>query len=237
MLQLWSHRKFQNFFILHVSVILGMFFVPLDRWYFYDILIFSLLTWPMLSLILHSYFNHNYVTFRNRFIEVVCLMYISLISYWNFADMKSYHVAHHKYWPTMDDPTAQEIRQGFLKFYIGLTKPCRIEYVKTKPNPIVDFFNQHFYLIKFILISIFVLLSWKMFFHFIVVQQLLFFIASKVIDGLFHINDDEPDKPWLFPIYWNDSWHTEHHTVYDKEVWHWKWINIQYYYSKLLFKN
>ena len=122
-------------------------------------------------------------------------------------------------------------RPIIFKFYSG-----RSYYVV-----IINFFIQNpkyfnIETIKFISLSIFILLfGWYLFVHLIIVQIFLAYLTQKTIEIIFHRKDSAKDLPWLFWLYGNDAWHVEHHKTYDKNIWHWKPINLQYMYSKLLF--
>jgi hypothetical protein len=235
---LLSKKKFQHFCITHILLLIGIVTVPFNNWYLYDLLIFMLFTCPINSIIQHLYFNHNYIDFKNKIFKIFWLLYIVLFNHWKFTDVKSYHISHHKNWLTSLDPTSSELQQGFLKYYVGITQPIKIDFVSNKKDNVIDFLNNYFYIIKiFLIIALVIFFGWTLFFHLILIQQFLWLLAGRIHDYLFHKNNELSDKPWLFPIFWSDSWHIEHHKTYEKNIWHWKYINIQYYYCKLFFKS
>ncbi len=235
---LWCKKKVQYFVFTHLLLLIGISTVPINIWYFYDLLILIWVTWPINSVIQHLYFTHGYYKFRFKFVKYVILWYLAMINFWKFSDSKSYHITHHKEWLTDSDPTAGEVRQGYWKYYFGLTEPYNIPTLYSDRDAEIDFVNKYYFPIKFISLSIFILLfGWYLFVHLIIVQIFLGYLTQKAIEIIFHRKDSAKDLPWLFWLYGNDAWHVEHHKTYDKNIWHWKPINLQYMYSKLLFSN
>lgn len=233
-----NKKKFQNFLFIHGLFLIGILTIPADNWYFYDILIFVLFTLPFNSVMQHMFLNHGYIEFKNTIVKTIAFVYLILNNFWKFADAKSYHITHHKLWLDADDPTSKEIHQGLIKYYVGITDPVAIPKIDTKEDQLVTFINRYFYLIKFLLVVAAVaVFGWKIFVHLVIVQQLLLYIVSKIHDVIFHHSTHTKDCPWLFPLYSNDAWHIEHHTEYESMAWHWKPVNVQYFYYKLLFKD
>ena len=230
---MWSKKKFQHFVYSHVLLIIGILLVPFDHYYLYDLLIFALITWPLISLVQHSYFNHSYVTFKHKFVKWVMLGYLTIYSFWRFSDMKSYHITHHESWLTDQDPTAREVRQGWFKYYVGLTDPTPIREAIAEHDPDLDRFNNNFYLIKTVVsLLIILLLGIKWFIHLFLIQQFMMYFFSKLHDTVFHYKDTAENKPWLYFIYGADSWHIDHHRDFSKPKWSW---DIQKIYKGILF--
>ena len=80
-----------------------------------------------------------------------------MINFWKFSDSKSYHITHHKEWLTDSDPTAGEVRQGYWRYYFGLTEPYDIPTLYFDRDAEIDFVNKYYFPIKFISLSIFLL--------------------------------------------------------------------------------
>lgn len=235
----WINKKFQHFIFVHLCLLIGIVSVPIDSWYLYDLVIFRLVSYPMTSTILHLYFNHNYLTFRNTFTKVISLLYVTLTNFWKFTDVKSYHITHHRLWLSNQDPTAVEVRQGFWKYYIGITSPTPIQTIDAKNDPLVDWFNRYFYMIKLVMVLVLLLLlGWKVFVHLIIIQQFLVYFSLKIQDYTYHSDNSAVDKSWLYIIYGPDAWHIEHHSNYEKMIaWRYKYIDAQYLLTKLFFKS
>jgi fatty-acid desaturase len=159
-------------------------------------------------------------------------------NYWKFTDVKSYHITHHKLWLGDKDPTAKEVRQGFWKYYIGVTDPTPIQSINAKNDPLVDWFNQHFYTVKIgCLTVLLLLLGWKVFVHLVIIQQFLVYFSLKIQDLVYHSKDSAKDHSWLYLIYGPDAWHIEHHSNYEKMItWRYKYVDAQYLLTKLFFK-
>ena len=208
----------------------------------YSFLFFILIVSPISAVILHNKFKHEYVEFSNSIAEWFGLLYICIYSFWKSDDFKSYHILHHKAWLTDNDPTAVEIRQGKLRYYVGLTDPCPIPKVHTNETWKVDFMNHHFWTIKGLAyLSIVLLFGLKIFYLTVIVQQLYNYVHAKIHDMVFHSSDHlgpAKDVPWLFPFYFNSAWHIDHHSNYSKaEDWRLPWINAQYLFTRLLVKD
>jgi fatty-acid desaturase len=234
----WTYKKFQHFTFTHLFLIIGVLTIPVDIWYLYDLLIFRLISYPVSSVILHMYFNHNYVIFRNAFFKAISLAYVTLNSFWKFTDVKSYHIMHHKYWLTEQDPTSKEIQQGYWKYYIGVTSPTAIHLIDFKNDSMVNWFNRYFYAIKIALTLILILLlGWKLFVHLVIIQQFLVYLSLKAQDCVFHSNNNAKDSSWLYIVYGPDAWHIDHHTNYEQIIkWRFKYTDPQYLFAKLLCK-
>jgi hypothetical protein len=236
---LFSKKKINYFLYTHVLLILGVLFLDLS----WSAMLISLLAHvmvlsPILALTVHYRFNHNYIEFKNSTLEWLGLLLIAVYSFWKFTDVKSYHVYHHQKWLSSEDPTGSEIGQGKIKYYLGMTDPKSIPVIESAHDPKVDWINRHFYLIKFVVyVTIIVLLGINAFFYMIILQQFYFYVFEKMHDLLFHWSVTARDKPWLFPLYFNSSWHIEHHKNYrEPDQWHWPLINTHYWFYKLLFK-
>ena len=65
---LWSKKKIQYFVYTHLFLLIGILTVPVDVWYFYDLLILIWFTWPINSILQHIYFTHNYYEFKFKFV-------------------------------------------------------------------------------------------------------------------------------------------------------------------------
>ena len=233
---LWSKKKIQYFVYTHLLLLIGVLTVPVNVWYAYDILIFILVTWPIFSLTVHVDANHNYIEVKNKAIKIALILYMIANNFWKFSDAKSYHIAHHKHWLTDNDPTANEVRQGFMLYYLGLTNPTPIATVNSTEDPLINLANRYFYQIKILLTVVLLLfLGWDMFVHLVVVQIFLLFFFNKAIEIIYHHADSTKDHPWLFVIFGNDAWHISHHADYAEQKWFWKPLNIQYLYYKILF--
>jgi hypothetical protein len=231
--------KLKHFAYTHILFILGLIsFHPGTVSIFNDFLIFLLIIQPVGSLIIHQHFNHNYLGFKNEFIEWFAILFLTTFGFWKFKDLKSYHICHHTTWLSDKDPTASEIAQGKLRYYLGITKPTAIPQIQTQENAKITWANENFYIIK----GLMYVLIWSLFgietlWHMVFAQQFFGYVMAKVHDICFHSNSTVKDKPWLFPIYFNDAWHIEHHKEFESQSpWHWSWINLQYWYSKILFK-
>lgn len=236
----WKKRKFRQFLLIHLLLIVGVVTVPFDRWFLYDLLIFRLLTWPYSSCIQHLCFNHRYVVFKNNIIKILSLFYVMLVDHYKFSDVKSYHITHHKLWLTDKEPTNHEVTQGFLSYYMGITDPIAIEQLGVERDAILEFLNKYFYPIKIALIVIFlVLFGWKMYVHFVIVQQFLVYFTLKIHDRIHHYKPATAKDYWfLYIVYGPDAWHIEHHRTYKEMiVWRLKYIDPQYIYCKLFFKS
>lgn len=233
-----SKRKIYYFFYVHLLFISGLFLLDLSvSGLVISFLCYILVLSPIASLITHLKFNHGYIQFKSSILEWVGLLFMCAYSYFKFTDVKSYHVYHHQQWRTLYDPTAAEIAQGKIKYYLGLTDPCAVPTVEITNNSKINFVNQNFYLIKLsIFLVVILLFGMNVFFYSIIAQQFYFYVLGKIHDVMFHSNIDAVDKPWLFPIYFNDSWHIKHHADYSKlDSWQWPWINLHYWYYKLFF--
>jgi hypothetical protein len=203
-----------------------------------NFLIFLLIIQPIGSLIIHQHFNHNYIDFKNEFLEWCAIIFLITFGFWKFSDLKSYHICHHTTWLTDKDPTAGEIAQGKLRYYVGLTKPTAIPTISIQENAKVIWANENFYIIKgLIYLIVWILFGSETLWHTIFAQQFFGYIMAKIHDMSFHSNPNSKDKPWLFPVYFNDAWHVEHHKDFTgPNTWHWPWVNLQYWYFKIMFK-
>lgn len=234
---LLSKRKFQHFLLTQISLLIGILTVPLDIQYVYDIVILVLFTNPIYSVVQHLYFSHNYYQFRYGIIKKILVFYILLNSFWRFADLKSYHIMHHMNWLTDKDPTASEVRQGSFRYFLGLTQPSELSYKVSESDSFVTEVNRNFYLYKFIITALFLMIfGWYWYVHLVIIQQWLAYLAAKAHDILFHHHDDAKDKPWLFWLYGNEAFHIEHHKNFQNTVWHYRVFNIQYWYHKILYR-
>ena len=237
--QLLHKKKFQHFLYVHVLFVAGLLGLDISVKALLISLIFHVLILsPFMTLVTHLKFNHDQVTLKNSFLEWLSLIMMCVYSFWPFRDVKSYHIQHHKTWLTAKDPTASEIAQGPIRYYVGITEPCAITPVNSLPDSRVKFVNDNFYFIKFsvyfFLASIF---GFTMFFYMIIAQQFFFYVTEKIHDMAFHSSPNARDKPWLFPLYFNNSWHITHHKDYNRlEAWHCPWINPQYWLFRLFFK-
>ena len=239
MLKLFSQWKFRHFLYVHLTFLLGLVvFEPNWITLLGDFLVFVLIIQPIGSNILHQYFNHNYVVFKNDTVEWAALLFLTTYSFWRPTDLKSYHVCHHTQWLTDKDPTATEIAQGKIRYYLGLTAPSAIPQITAKENPKLTWINRHFLVVKLaIYLAVVVLFGFEALWHLVLAQQFFAYGLAKSHDMLFHSSTASQDKPWLFPLYYNDAWHIEHHKEFtDPTPWHWRSINLQYWYARLLFK-
>lgn len=236
---LFSKKKFYHFFYTHSLLILGLLFLDLS-WsavlisLFLHVLILS----PLMTTIVHYRFNHGYMEFKNSVLEWLSLILIIVYSFWKFTDVKSYHIYHHRKWLTDQDPTGSEINQGVFRYYVGATDPRAIPSLEQVHDSKVDQINQYFYLIKFVVyVTIIALFGINVFFYTIILQQFYFYVFEKIHDLAFHWSNSSKDKPWLFPLYFNNSWHIEHHAGYQQpDVWHWPYVNMHYWLYRLFFK-
>ena len=240
MLTLFRYQKFRHFLYVHTIFLLGlMVFAPSWPTVLQDFLVYVLIIQPIGSNILHQYFNHNYVVFKNDLAEWAALLFLTTYSFWRLTDMKSYHVQHHTKWLTDHDPTATEIAQGKIRYYLGLTVPTAIPRVQVQENAKVNWINKHFLKIKLsIYLTVMMLFGIETLWHFVLAQQVFSYGLAKLHDISFHSSTAAGDKPWLFPVYFNDAWHIEHHKDFAlPSNWHYRWINLQYWYSRLFFKS
>jgi hypothetical protein len=203
-----------------------------------DLLVYVLVIQPIGSNILHQYFNHNYVVFRNDTAEWAALLFLTTYSFWRPTDLKSYHVRHHTKWTTDLDPTASEIAQGKIRYYLGITKPNAIPQIAVQENAKLEWINKNFLKVK---LAIYLVIAWLLGFetvwHLVLAQQFFGYALAKIHDITFHSSVSAQDRPWLFPLYYNDAWHIEHHKEFSSPApWHYRYINLQYWYSRLLFK-
>lgn len=233
-------RKIQHFLYVHLLFLIGLVGLNISvvelTW---SLAAFIVVVNPLSAVITHNKFKHEYVAFRNGVAEWFSLAYICVYSFWNSSDFKSYHILHHRAWLTNSDPTAVEIQQGKLRYYVGLTNPCAVPTIATKESDRVLWMNQHFWLIKIALYAgVILIFGTKVFFLSVIAQQFYQYVFSKIHDLAFHSNDHigpSRDLPWLFPIYFNSAWHIDHHRDYDKqELWRWPLVNPQYWFTKLL---
>ena len=242
--KLLSKKKIQHFIYIHLLFVAGLIFLDITLTnLLWSLAGFILIVYPLNTVIVHTKFKHDYVEFRNKFTEAIGLLFICMYSHFKPADFKSYHIQHHKRWLTYQDPTAAEIQQGWLKYYVGLTEPCAIEKVVTRDTNGIKFLNQYFWISKFVIYAIIVLcLGVDTLFLSVIAQQFYYYAIGKVHDIAFHGQDltagPGRNLPWTFPIWFNNAWHAEHHADYSKqEPWHWHWINPQFWFHSLLFKN
>jgi len=231
--------KLKHFAYTHVLFVLGLLLIQPDLiTLLQDFLVFLLVIQPVGSLIIHQHFNHNYIEFKNEFFEWCAILFLTTFGFWKFSDLKSYHICHHTCWLTDQDPTAREIAQGKLRYYVGLTQPTAIPKVPVQENAKVTWANANFYTVKIIAyLMVAGVFGIESLWHFVFAQQFFAYVMAKIHDISFHSHADADDRPWLFPLYFNDAWHIEHHKDFVKQSnWHWPWANLQYWYSKILFK-
>lgn len=238
-LTLISKKKIQHFLYVHVAFLLGLLLADISIFNFLvSTLFFLCFLAPLFSVMVHNKFNHNYIDFKHPAIEWAGLWLMVIYSFWKFQDLKNYHIFHHQQWLTPNDPTATEIRQGWLKYYVGCTDPCNIPVTNAQENYRVQFMNRYFYLIKFISYALILLaVGFTGFWFIVLLMQFYFFVYFKIHDIIFHNNDLANDKPYLFLIYFTDSWHITHHSNYHQiDQWRYPVINPQFWMYKLLFK-
>lgn len=236
---LFKKQKFRHFLYVHTLFISGLIYFDIGlKSLIIDLLIFFIIVQPLATNIIHQHFNHRYVEFKNSFIEYLSLIFLVMLVYWKFTDLKSYHVHHHSKWLTDRDPTATEVKQGILKYYIGLTNPSAIPFANVVENSKFEFVTRYFFQLKFVIYLLIVLIfGLETLFHIVIVQQFFAYVFSKIHDITFHYSDDAKDLPWLFPLYFNDAWHIEHHKDFSKaNTWHYRYINVHYWYNRILFK-
>lgn len=235
----FSKRKFHHFLYTHIIFFLGILILNIS-WieFLYSVVFFLTVVSPFIAIIAHLKFNHNYIEFRSGLLEWAGLLFMTTYSFWKFENLKSYHILHHTKWNTNDDPTWREIQQGKLIYYIGLVHPTAIPLIPTKENNKIQFVNQHFYPLKLFIYGLIALLfGIKVLFLFVLSQQFYYYVSSKSHEMLFHSSKQARDLPLLFPIFFNNAFHVEHHREYNKlDPWHWPAFNLQYWYYKLFFK-
>jgi len=216
----WNKSKFRAFVYSHLLLLLALVVLPLDRYYLYDLLVFSFVTSPLIRLVQHEYFAHSYVRFRNRFVKFLMFSYFSLYSFWKLEDTKNYHIAHHKSWLTEKDTTAREVRQGWFRYLLGLSDPAPMDVKVNERDPDVIFFNGYFYPIKIILlILIYLCFGLTFLIHFVLIQQWMIYVTGRFHDIMFHYKDSAKDQPLTWLIYGNDSWHITHHSDFSSPTW------------------
>lgn len=238
-MNIFQKKKFQYFLYTHILFVLGLVVIQPSLLSLAIVLVVYLLfLQPLFSIVGHLKYSHNYSEFRHPAIEWLMILMLTAYNFFKFSDVKNYHILHHRKWLTDQDPTANEVRQGWLKYYIGNTAPVAIPSANVDPMPKFDFANKYFFLIKFIVYSgIILLFGVEAFFLSIITVQFYFFVFMKLHDMIFHWSDLAQNKPWLFLIYFNDSRHIIHHTEYNGlEAWFLPAINPQYWLYKLIFK-
>ena len=231
--------KFTHFLYCHVFVAVGLSYYGIDLALLLDFLTTILVLFPLGSIIVHQHFNHSYSQFKNKFTEWFSLLLLITYSFWPLREMKSYHISHHRRWLKSTDPTASEIAQGKWLYYLGLTTPQQFDKVDVAIAPAFDFAAKYFFRIKLVIYFVLVLLfGIKGLFHIVIVPQFLMYVLTKAHDLVFHSSPDAQDCAWLFPVYFNDSWHIEHHVEYDQaQHWHWPYFNLHFWYHNLLFSS
>ncbi len=229
--------KFTHFLYCHVLLLAGLLTYGVEVAFLVSFLSTALVLFPLGSLIVHQHFNHNYAEFKNKFTEWFSLILLVAYSYWPLREMKSYHISHHRTWLTPSDPTASEIAQGKWLYYLGLTTPQHFERYDVTIAPSFEFVAKYFFRIKLAIYALLVLLfGIEGLFYIVIVPQFFMYVLAKGHDLIFHSSPDAQDCPWLFPVYFNDCWHIEHHAHYDEQqAWHWPWVNLHYWYHRLLF--
>lgn len=231
---LWWKYKFRHFVFVHALLLIGLLSIPFNpAHYLYDLLIFITVTWPVYAMNTHVFVAHQWCTYRNRIFKLLMLCYLNINTFWRFQDMRCYHIQHHATWGSKDDPTGNEVRQGWLKYYMGVTEPVTIKKYKVKYDEDTEFFARNLWTIKIILfLTIWLVFGWTIFVHLCLIQPWLMYLALKLHDILFNHSMDAKDKPWLYPIYGDDAWHITHHKDYSQPL---KVFGLQNLYRTILF--
>lgn len=229
--------KFTHFLYCHLLMALGLLAYGLEIELLWSFILTALVLFPLGSLVVHQHFNHNYSQFRNSAAEWFSLLLLIAYSYWPLREMKSYHISHHQRWLQPTDPTASEIAQGKWLYYLGLTVPQQFDKFEAEITASFALAARYFFRIKLAIYFVLaMLIGVKGLFYVIVVPQFFMYILAKVHDMIFHSNPAAKDAPWLFPLYFNDCWHIQHHRDYsESQQWHWPWVNLHFWYHKLLF--
>ena len=126
-MNIFQKKKFQQFLYVHTLLAVGLIFLtPTPLEILISLAFYLLILQPIYSVIHHLKYSHNYIEFRNPLIEWSMIIILTIYNFFKFSESKNYHIYHHQTWLTDRDPTAMEVRQGKLKYYLGITEPTNI---------------------------------------------------------------------------------------------------------------
>jgi hypothetical protein len=241
MMQLYFNRRA---LITALICLIGTLIFPLKLWIF-AFLFHTVFLAPVLITTFHEFVSHEVVRPRNSFIEFVLLTVFIVYTGDNLRNKKNYHYLHHRYSGDSEkDPTQVKVdKLSALQYIFDIGPQTHIDIPKEVTpeftSPIWMFFDKHH---KIIFICSLVL--WVIFFPLWTIMAFYFYprfflnLSSKFVDLHFH-KYHGTDIKILVPIIGTAALHHTHHTVWRDDFYgddYWKYINFQFWYSKLLFK-
>jgi len=240
-------------------VVVGLFYYSNLTLFLYSLIIAYILSNCVLILV-HEGWVHKYITPKNRIIEFF-LDYIGYIIFntskirWQFL-----HTHHHKYWKTNEDWDQYGVDHTpwylYLFFLYRINPP---ESITKRTKIIEDFFKRsyeslnweskilekYFHQIVIATHMLFaILFGLEIYFYFLFLQVWIFIRLFKLFNEIIphrhkKTAQEEADATYLFLLCTNAAYHTSHHvykgTIFFGKGWL-KYLNIQYYFVKLLYK-
>lgn len=204
-------------------------------------IVIGFLVWMFVDFARHEYMEHGYLTPKNKLTKylVDSIIYFFVPSlYSEPATVVKCHNDHHRYWKTDKDEFNQRINNelipGLLDYDLNL-------FGRPKDNENFKYFIE----IKIATLLLLVLC-------FGLELVLFYLLIPTVVVSVLQFQHDwylmkfgEKDRPWLFPVAFNQAWHLTHHKTFKRMPRAWsdifngpswvKYINPQYYLARLLF--
>jgi fatty acid desaturase len=245
-------KAFRNFgwwhclsYLAYILTLIGLIVFPI-WWILLAILLFIPL-YHTLSVIQHDYICHNYITPKNNFWKAASLIYFSILTGETLLTKKNYHIHHHAYWNTDNDPVQARLKNNSLFAYVlelyqtPFDKP--IDHVIDKlPTAFEIWIEKHTKIIFCIgLLLSFILMPIWLFFIVQVYCRCLMLIIGKIEEYYFHktVNTDlSKDSSFAGLFIGGSAWHIRHHMYMDKPYYGsgiWKYLNLSWYVTNLAF--
>lgn len=230
--------------VIHICAIVSLFFLDV-KYFLYGVLYFMLAS-PLMDLIAHEYVAHESIKPRNRFFDLIFLVFFYCHGQ-SSKKRREYHIAHHiHYLDPSKDPTQIKIAAAgnIWRYLFNLQKPVAQNLVSIK-NSLCDsnawarILEPHALKITWAYrVIMFILLPIEWFVVTVVYFQWLFILVFNFHDVYFHGSLKRRDGPWYLPFWNNGSWHIRHHEN-PNEIYFggnlWRWFNTAWYYYLLFF--
>ena len=236
----------QKLYAVQLLTIIGLYIVPLHYALLSLLILFPV--WQLVYIIMHDYISHQYIEPKNKIVQFLSLMFITILTGEALLDKKNYHMAHHTRWNTEKDPTYSTLKNHSLFVYLFdfyQTPLSPIEHTINKlPNNIELWINANATIIFYLGIVVsFIFMPLWLFFVLHVYLRFLLTLLGHLIDFYYHkIPDDDISKdiPFLTILLGGGAAHIYHHKYFataDYGRGYWKYLNLGWYITKIGFNN
>ena len=238
-------RWHQLMYSVYILTLIGLVVYPWT-WLVWA-LVFFVPMYHAISVIAHDYICHNYIRPRNKLFEILCLGFFSILLGETLLSKKNYHIHHHRYLNTDDDPTQARLKNNSLITYIlelyqtPFNKP--IDQVANRLSTDIEiWFEEHTRLVFYVgIVLSFILMPLWLFVVLHVYCRFLLFVGFKAEEYYFHktiSTDLSKDKSFLVIFIGGSAWHSYHHIYREKPFYGdgiWKYLNLSWYFTKFMF--